>query len=235
MDAIYFLKPRTAFIRFYYDECAKPFRDIQEKIELGHPPFDDPPYSEDPEPAFLDQWTDAEAGIEVLGHSSVSMLSETLKLYFQTLQKCVIGFSFSSQEESISKKQGFIAAYKAALGAILATDWSDCPARFDVIEQVVLARNRSQHGGDLTSFRVEHEGKTLKKHRRPFFASEAELRMCDENAGDSDSVFDSFFHPAIEVTRDKLFAAIQEADKCAEWIESRMEKVSEWRRARVSD
>jgi hypothetical protein len=226
MNAIYFLKKRTSFIRFYYDESAKPFRDIQQKIELGHYPFDDPPYSEDPEPAFAEEWGAAETGAAVLGHSCVSLLSDTLKLYFQTLQRQVIGFKFGREEELIAKWHGFVAAYKAALGHILDTDWTDCPASFDIIEQVVLARNRSQHGGSLTSFQVSHEGKTLRKHPRPFFASEWELKTWDACGGNENSLF----APTIEVSREKLFSAIQETETLADWIEGRMEKAWEWRR-----
>lgn len=53
MDATYFLKSRTAFIRFFYAESAKGFTDVKHRIENQLPPFDDPPYSEDGEPAFL--------------------------------------------------------------------------------------------------------------------------------------------------------------------------------------
>ena len=225
MDAVYFLKRRTSFIRFYYDEGAKPFRDLQQKIENGVYPFDDPPDCEDTEPPFMEEWDDAKTGVAVLGHSCVSLLSDTLKLYFQTLQRMVIGFGFNEETESIAKKQGFVAAYKAALGHILNTDWTDCPARFDIIEQVVLARNRGQHGGSLTSFHVSHECKTLRKHPRPFFVSEGELKAWDDYGGNANSLF----APTIEVTREKLFSAIQETETLADWIEGRMDKAWEWR------
>ena len=84
---------------------------------------------------------EAETGAEVLGQSCVSLLSDTLKLYFETLRKRVIGYAFDNKLEAIQSKQGFVAANKVALGEILKTDWADCPICFDVIEQVVLARN----------------------------------------------------------------------------------------------
>jgi hypothetical protein len=87
---------------------------------------------------------DAETAKDLLGLSAVSLLSDTLKLYFQTLQNRVIGFEFGEAEKALAKKQGFVAAYIAVLGDILDTNWSDCPVRLDVIEQVVLARNRGQ-------------------------------------------------------------------------------------------
>jgi hypothetical protein len=90
---------------------------------------------------------------------------------------------------AVPKKKGFVPAYKAALGYILYTDWNDCPASFDVIEQVVLARNRAQHGSSLTSFEVAHEGKTLTKYPRPLFATARELQAWEAYGGDRNSLF----------------------------------------------
>ncbi len=69
-------------------------------------------------------------------------------------------------------------------------------------------------------------GRTLRKHPRPFFASEEELKTWDDYGGNENSLF----APTIEVTREKLFSAIQEAETVADWIEGRMEKAWEWRR-----
>jgi hypothetical protein len=104
MDATYFLKERTKILRFFYDTSARPFLDIQRQIDEGLPPFDNPPYSEDPEPAFLSEWIDAGIGLSLLGLSGVSMLSDALKLYFQTLQGRVIGFKFGKDEAGILKR-----------------------------------------------------------------------------------------------------------------------------------
>jgi hypothetical protein len=121
MDAAYFLKNRTAFIRFFYDEGAKAFADVKRKIEHELPPYDCPTYSESGEPAFLDEWMDAEAALDVLGLACISLLSDSLKLYFQTLRDRVIGFSFRNEKAAF--RQGFPAAYLSALGEILETDW----------------------------------------------------------------------------------------------------------------
>lgn len=120
-----------------------------------------PPYSEDPEPPYLDKWMDADTGIQIVGLSCVSLLSDSLKLYFGTLQHRVIGFRFADEEsEKKAFKKGFVAAYTGILDHILDTNWSDCPADLKIIEQVVLARNRGQHGGDLTSFYVSYPSST---------------------------------------------------------------------------
>jgi hypothetical protein len=223
MDACYFLKSRTDFIRFFYEEGAKGFGAIKHQIEEELPPFDDPPYSEDPEPAYLEEWMDAEAAAGVLGIACVSMLSDSLKLYFKTLEERVIGFSFGDRK--LAFRQGFVPAYLHALGEILDTDWSDCPIDRDLIEQVVLARNRGQHGEDLTSFDVRYDKATLEKHPRPFFVSDDELSVLTSEEGS----LASLLRPTLKVGAAQLSKALDEVDALADWIESRLDKANEWR------
>ena len=230
MDVVYFLKGRTNFIRFYYDQCVVPFAKIKHQIENHLPPFDDPPYSEDPEPPYLDKWMDADTGIHIAGLSCVSLLSNSLKLYFASLQHRVIGFGFGNKErEKNAFKKGFVAAYTGVLGHILDTDWSDCPADLTIIEQVVLVRNRGQHGGDLTSFRVSHDQRTLKKYPRPFFVNEHERESWMQ---DPETAASWLLMPSVEITREALFAAVEHVEKLADWIEGRMDNAADWRMGR---
>lgn len=223
MDATYFLKNRTAFIRTFYEVGAKGFIDIKLQIENELPPFDDPPYSEDPEPPFLEEWSDAETGLEVLGMAAISMLSDSLKLYLNTLAKQVIGFSFEKPKEAF--KSGFVPAYFAALGEILDTDWSDCPVDRGFIEQIVLVRNRGQHSEHLSTFSVTLDKATLEKHPRPFFVNDSELSALTAEDGS----LASFLMPTIKVTAEGLAKAIDEVDALADWIEGRLDRAHDWR------
>jgi hypothetical protein len=224
VDAVYFLKQRTNFIRYYYDTALAPFKGVQSAVENGKPPFDDPPYSEDPEPAFLDEWMDAEAATRILGITCVSMLSDTLKLYFEALQHRVIAFDFVEPKKNAFEK-GFVDAYFSVLGPILDTDWSDWPVDLSIFEQVVLVRNRGQHPESLSSLGVDYDVNMLKKHPITFFATDEE-RETWAAAGDPASLF---MMGEIQVTKDRLFAAISEVEKLAEWIDGRMDKAMEWR------
>jgi len=53
MDILYFFRERTQFIKMFYETAASPFRETIRAIEDERPPFNDPPYSEDGEPAYL--------------------------------------------------------------------------------------------------------------------------------------------------------------------------------------
>lgn len=227
MDAGWFLKERTRFIRYFYDHSTAAFVEIKAAIEEGRPPFDDPPFDETGEPAFLAEWSDAQSAIDIAGLACVSLLTDSLKLYLETLKSRVIGFNFGGTPEDLKGlwKPGWVSVYKQALGEILGTDWSDCPADFAVLEQVVLARNRAQHGTDLTSLRVTHDSKTLGKFPRPFFANNAEVDAHEP----ADGAWAYIFNPAVEVRRDTLFAAIGEAETLADWIDAQGERVWAWR------
>lgn len=223
MDARFFLTMRTNFIRYFYDHTVQPFLDIKTAIQEQLPPFESPPYSEDDEPAFMAEWIDATTAEQISGMSAVSLLSDSLKLYFHTLQHDIIRFAF---DEKKPFKNGFVPAYLNALGEILDTDWSDCPANVKIIEQIVLVRNRGQHGGDLTSFSLHHDYQTLIKHPVPLFANVNELK----NFTGPDPEALMFFNPAIEITRANLFSALEHVDVLAEWIEGRMDKAYAWQK-----
>jgi hypothetical protein len=226
MDAFYFLKSRTEFIRFFYAEGSKGFADVKHQIENGMPPFDDPPYSEDAEPPYLSEWMDADTAREVLGIACISMLSDSLKLYFSALEERVIRFSFENRKAAF--RHGFVPAYFAALGEILDTNWSDCPVDRDLIEQVVLARNRGQHSDDITSFDVRYDAAMIKKHPQPFFIGDDEMSVCTSEQGS----LGSLLMPTLKVSAEGLNKALSEVDVLAEWIEARMESAADWHQNR---
>ncbi|RWF91518.1 MAG: hypothetical protein EOQ45_25495 [Mesorhizobium sp.] len=223
MDAAFFLRRRTRFIRWYYATGVGPFREIQRKIDAQESPYDEPPSSFDPEdgqPAFLEEWIEADEAAQVAGRSAISLLSDSLKLYFKALEQ-QLEFRLSAEDKATAKKEGFLAAYRGALGGVVETDWTNCPVRFDVIEQIVLARNRAQHGEHLSILSARHDPKTLTKHRNLIFASEGELTMWVDEGADPDT----WLAPRLEVTEENLGAAITEVEKLADWIEERIPDV----------
>ncbi|HEV2505645.1 MAG TPA: hypothetical protein VGV39_21385 [Mesorhizobium sp.] len=177
MDIAYFSKRRTNFIRTYYREARKPFDALKAAIEAEEPPYDEPPEDsdwEDAEPPYLTEWLEAEMALNVLGYSCLSMLSNSLKVAFSNMER---EFGFKPTEEikkKVFKKGGFVDGYKRILTEILDTDWSDCPVNFAIIDQVVLARNSTQHLNDVFGFDAHHDQKTIKNHPRLFFMANDE-------------------------------------------------------------
>jgi hypothetical protein len=226
MDILYFLKARTAFIRSHYDIAAGAFEAIKRQIEKKEPPFHDSPSSEDGEPAFLEEWIDADTSIRLVGLACGSLLHDALKLYLNFMQRERLRFAFDEADTNRLKKD-FVATYRDALGEIFDTDWQETGVDFGVIEQTALARNRAQHGTTLTTFHEAHDKRTLRKHPRPHFADKREIEAW-EDAGRPNNMFVT---PTITVSRETLFAAIDAVEHLAEWMEANMARVERWREA----
>lgn len=230
MDVKAFSSMRLEFIRFYYREGRKPYDAIKQAIDNKEPPYDDAqlPWSqiESGEPPFLAEWLEADMALNVLGYSCVSMLANSLKLTFSNIEQ---EFGFRPCNNTETKKlfkQGFVAGYKSILSEVLGTDWSDCPSDFAIVEQVVLARNTTQHTDDYSGFDAYHNKKTLEKYPRPFFVGD------DKQSSETVDVI-TWFGRRIEVTEDDLFCAIDEVDKLVGYIMDREDKAHEWRRGAI--
>lgn len=226
MDVAYFLRQRTEFTRYFYDEGCKPFLKIKADIEAEVAPYETSGFvgeNSDGEPPYLEEWLQADAALQMLGMSAVSMLSDTLKIYFNTLER-ELGFSFEKTKAAL--KDGFVMAYRDALAKVLSTNWSKTNVRFDVIEQVVLARNRGQHSEHLSILPPTHDEKTLKKHPLPLFVAEHEKRSLEETG---EAAISRFFLN-IEISRNTLFEAIAQVEALASYVEAHEDRVEDWRR-----
>jgi len=217
MDVLFFLRKRTKFIRHFYETAGEPFRESMRKIEVEEPPFENPPYSEDGEPPYLEEWMQADEGLEVLGRTCLSMLSASLQLYFKAWQK-ELGICWEEGERERVFRKGFLKGYQFCFGEVLGLSWDECPADLDLIEQITLARNRDQHPERISSMSVDHARKDLAKHPHPFFASEIEDRIY----ADPEMEGEFWMSPLVHVSREALFTAIEEVEKLTEWLEERM-------------
>ncbi|TAV81573.1 hypothetical protein [Rhizobium leguminosarum] len=167
MNLAFFLRQRTSIIRLFYDNARVPFEQLKRDIEEEVPPWEPPPFDPDydsSKPPYMEQWTQAEQTRELVGMMAVSLLSDTLKLYFDTPSR-EIGLSFSDDKERKDCfKSGVVEGYRRILSETMGDEFETLRVRFDVIEQVVLARNDIAHNSDFLSFRTRHNEKTIQKH-----------------------------------------------------------------------
>jgi hypothetical protein len=82
MEVRYFLNRRIAFIRQLFETTSAPYIERIRKIEGEEEPFV-PPYSEDGEPPFLEEWIEADESLHILAYSCVSMLAAAMHLYLE--------------------------------------------------------------------------------------------------------------------------------------------------------
>ena len=222
MDLDYWMRQRTDMIRLFYDKARVPFEQLKRDIEEEVKPWEPPPFNpetDDPEPAFLSEWMQAEQTRELVGMMAVSLLGDTLKLYFIELER-ELGIKFTDEKQRVALfKLGAVEAYRQILEHIMGNVFKDCPVRFDLIEQVILARNDFAHSEDFLSFQTKHRTKTLEKHPNPFFMR-----------ADQQEVTHQWGDLQIEVSRDKLFEAIDEVEKLARWVRYNDNAIWEWRR-----
>lgn len=214
MDVRYFLKRRTRFIRRFYETASAPFSETIRKIEAEEAPFDNPPYYEDGEPHYLEEWIEADTGRELVGRSCVSMLAGTLGLFFREWE-AALGIVWEPGERAKAWRTGLRAGYLPALGRAVHLPVDDCPADLAVIEQVILARNRDQHPEDIGTLEVRHTESGRKKFPQLFFVSEIERNIYTQP--DMQDMY--LMNPAVHVSRAQLFAAIDEVEKLAAWFE----------------
>ena len=212
MDVLYFLKERTELIRHFYDTASAPMVETKRRIEAGDAPFDNPPFDDSGEPAYLSEWLRADVELELVGRAAVSMLSEALKQFFVNWERRTLaGDRPCHKKKPKDFENGFVAGYASCFADAFGLDWAACPARLDVVEQVVLARNLSQHS-DLVLDHVEHDRKTRSKYSRPFFMRPCELTFDDGN-------LNSFMSPSLHVNRELLFEAIDQVEVLCSWVQ----------------
>jgi hypothetical protein len=217
MEVEWFLRHRTDFLRYYYDSAAAPFLRTQQQIEKSEPPYDG--QSGDPdEPPYLEEWSDSHDGLALLGRSCLSMLSATMKLYFAQWEK-ELGITLDAADKKIFKDDGLVGGYRAVFEAILKSSWKDSGADFAILEQIVLARNNDQHPEDIATLGAQHKERDWKKYPDLFFLSETDQK---ELAQDADSTVFFMLRRQVDVSRDKLFTAIGEVEKLAEWLEPQL-------------
>jgi tRNA(Ile)-lysidine synthase len=213
MDVRYFLGERLSFIEQLYVNSSAPFIERKRKIDAGEAPFV-AAYIEDPEPAFLSEWLEAEESLQVIGRACVSMLSASFNLYFKTWEKQLgVPAAHSYQAEF---KKGWLNGYKAYFQRQFGIAFAESPCNLDLLEELVLVRNRVQHPESLTTQSSHYSLDNLKKFPRPFFIDGRELEYLVEMGEGERSWLGP---PTIHVTQEKLMAAISEVRRFAGWLE----------------
>lgn len=213
MDIDYFLKNRTKFIRYFYNKATEPFKSIITAIEQEEEPYI-PQYSEDPEPQFLEEWLEANTGIETVGHAALSMLSSSLQLFLKEwVQRLKTNHGMEFQVNF--KKRGWFNGYRKIFEEI-EMPMSECPADLEIIEQVALARNRVQHPYEITNLNVRHSESDLKKYPNPYFAQEHEIQLAGT---DEEGTLSWWLKPSVATSKEKVFQAVSEVESLCIWLE----------------
>jgi len=217
MNVRFFFKRRIGFIRRFYDSAIRTFEETKRLIEEEKEPYI-PPYSEDGEPPFLEEWIDADTSVQIVGRTAISMLSESLKIYFVQWDQ-LLGASCGSRFKDEFKK-GYWNGYRKCFAELFGVDWVQCPADAKIIEQIALARNSSQHAGAISSLSARHPQDLRKRFPNPIFVPEHEKSLDDDQL-DSLSLLGS----QLVISRDALLESIQQAELLVDWLEPQLQNM----------
>lgn len=218
MDVLFFLKQRTNFIQKFYHNAALPFEETKRKIEAKEEPYI-PPYSENSEPPFLEEWIEAEESLDVLGHTCISMLAASLQLYLKTWDmelalKC--GAIYKAEF-----KDGWINGYRVCFREQLGIRWKEGPTDLHLLEEIVLARNRAQHPESIARDGITYSKSDAKKLPKIFFVDNIDMQILSLAGGIEGSWI---IAPTLRVTAEKLYTAITEVERFCDWLNERIEK-----------
>lgn len=214
MDVRYFLNRKVNFIRQFYEMSSAPFVERKRQIEAEEEPYV-PPYSEDPEPAFLEEWLEAEESLQVVGRSCISMLAAVFHLYFKAWER-QIGIPVDASLKA-DFKNGWFNGYRAYFALHFRIRFEDSPSKLGVLEEIVLVRNRDQHPESIAMDSSYYSKSDLKKLPHPFFIDENDASLFSE-AEEGERAW--LMEPPIRVTAEKLFTALTEVESFAEWLET---------------
>ncbi len=221
MDVRYFLDRRIAFIRQFYATASEPYVERKRKIEAHEEPFV-PPYSEDAEPPFLDEWLEADESLHVLAYSCISMLSTALHLYLESWVKQSRIAVEESMKKSVFKKKGWFIGYDAHFTKHFNIAFKTGTSDLKMLNEVVLVRNRIEHPYSITDQKTQYSASDLKQLRHPFFVDKTEMALLGYS--DEEEV-SQFMLPTVHISKAQLLAAVAEVEGFSAWFDPAIQTV----------
>ncbi|MGX5872994.1 hypothetical protein MJ547_04430, partial [Burkholderia gladioli] len=128
----------------------------------------------------------------------------------------------------VFKKQGFVAGYRALFEQQLSVKLDDSGVDLEVLEQVVLVRNRVQHQESLVMNRPSHSKAELARLKSPLFLDDHERDVLLRTAGNGTSTW--LTAPRVAVTGDHLMGVLDAVDRLADWMDQAVEPFRNGRR-----
>lgn len=153
---------------------------------------------------------DADESRDVLGQMCLSMLSSSLQLF---LEEWVIQrrAGHPRDDREARKQLGWFNQFRWYFSERLHIDWNNGPVKTALLEQIVLARNNTQHPDDITTVRVGQTDFDVAKYPESFFADELLVIRGEDGL--------PIIPVRLKVTEDKLTAALEAVDSFCTWLD----------------
>jgi hypothetical protein len=200
------LEDKLGFLRVFYQLTTEPFGEIKRKIEASEEPFvaRGEPRDYD-EPPFLSEWLDADEGLKLQQQVCLNLLQRSLREFLDTtIRQC------GGKPTKPKKGESWFDTYKTWFRQEARIGWEGAPVPLSRIEELTVARNCIQHGGETDGKDVLDSHSLLKRqsinyHEKfpdAFFADEFEKQIWKEQ---------NYPQPVtINLTPEKLEVAIRD-------------------------
>jgi hypothetical protein len=179
MDILWFLKRRLEFIDHLYGETTASSRDKMRKMEEGETPYEDhrdPEYADVSEPAFLEEWQEANEVVEVIGYWSLNMIQASLKAfleeYVNDMARYYSPFAEAKSELAKTKASNWFDRYRLFFLNCFHIDWERGPVKIQDLEQINLTRDDLIHNVDVTTHAIYQSKKHAQRYPKSRFTDE---------------------------------------------------------------
>ncbi len=209
MNYPYFLEDRLKPILYLYDSAAPIYEEIKRKIDSGEAPYDATrhPDDESDEPLFLEEWEQANAALDLLGMSCLGHVQTALHVFLHHFTEGMWGAKALGAVSQM-KQKSWLANFRALYATDPSLDWNNSEADLGFIEEMILTRNTSQHGGELYSTYTYQD----ERHREKF---------PDSSFGDPNWLGHSVVHGTrLLVTGEHLHQAAEAVRTLARFLDS---------------
>lgn len=213
MDILWFLKQRLDFIDRLYDDSTASFCEKMRKIEIGEQPYVDqrhPEYDDVSEPAFLEEWQDANEAVEVIGYWCLNMVQASLKAFLEEYVNDMANYhrplSAAKAELAKTKAASWFERYRLFFLNYFHIDWQRGPVNIEDLEHMNLTRDDLTHNVKVTTHAVYQTKKHAERYPKGLFTDEVWTTL---GMGGK-----------IKVGRDQLTQALGLLDAFAGWLDN---------------
>ncbi len=209
MDILAGLRDKLRFIERHYAAASGPFRETKRKINDGEEPYAPPPFDPetavDFEPPFLEQWQEANESLNIEGQAALKLVQGALRDYLSSFVE-LYGTPVTASGKN------WLQRYKKHFLATYGIDWEKGPVPLDDLEEVNLARNDVEHGGEPFGMTRRQSQEHALRFPSGLFVDEIEKQLFQAS--------DSSWPRRIEVTDAGLKEAIRRVEGFCEFLDA---------------
>lgn len=199
MDYLYMLNHKLDFIGFFYTTAVQPFQSAMDAIQDGTAPYGEGPSETDGAPPFTTEWIEFNDGRLTLGNLTLSVIAVVLQEFLAaSVQNMGLG-----TPPKVAKKS-WLDRYGALIRATLGIDIRSLAKEPSLIEEIILARNLTQHPGDIGTNWVYQDPEYAKRYPKGEFVSGFYASVLQDAQEDPDPV-----SSPLEVSQEKVDIAIR--------------------------